>query len=133
MTNNDNVSVKRVLLLDDDHDEHFLFRKVLQPLLPGVELVCEDNSRGYSPEISTQPDLAIVDINMPGENGFQWVTRIRKAGFTFPVMMYSNGFWQHNYTKAMASGATYFMSKPNRIEFFNVVLKQITDLIELDV
>jgi CheY-like chemotaxis protein len=36
-----------------------------------------------------QPDLFLVDISMPGMNGWQLVSRLREAGQTSPIVMLS--------------------------------------------
>ena len=68
----------RVLVADD----HAVLRAGLRLLLegePDMELVAEaaDGDDAVAQAIETRPDVAIVDLSMPGNNGVDVVSRIR--------------------------------------------------------
>ena len=69
-----------------------------------------------------KPDLAIVDLMMPGLNGFEILSKIRKTdkGLIFILQaFYSTSFYRH---LALGAGADYFFTKPNDSELLATVI-----------
>lgn len=69
----------RLVVVDDDHD----FRLLLVTLLsatPGVEVVGDAADGFEALEVieRTDPDAAIVDLLMPGMDGFELIGRLRE-------------------------------------------------------
>lgn len=113
MTPSERNSVRKVLLIDDDPDEHHIFRNALAELQPSCELQCIDQTFEIPSDGSFNvPDVAFVDINMPGENGFSWVRKLRALGYTFPVVMFTNSSREADRREAYAAGATLYLTKP---------------------
>jgi CheY-like chemotaxis protein len=61
----------------------------------------------------TRYDLLLCDIIMPKMNGFQVLEEIRKQGMKVPVFVLSNLSQADDEKKALALGATGFLSKSN--------------------
>jgi DNA-binding NarL/FixJ family response regulator len=84
------VIVVRILLADD----HALMRRGLRSLLearPGFE-VCGEAGTGWEAVQRAEelkPNVAIVDITMPGLNGLETARRIRKASSRTEVLIFS--------------------------------------------
>lgn len=78
-----------------------------------------------------QPDLLVLDLIMPGKDGFQVMAELNdlnKKDSYLPIMVISNQEDQAVRYRALASGAKDFLNKPyDRIE----VLKRIHNLIEV--
>lgn len=67
-----------------------------------------------------KPDLAIVDIKMPGLSGLEVLQKIRKEDTTIKIIIltfYSSDYYRHI---ALKSGADYFFNKVD--EFQEVAL-----------
>jgi DNA-binding NarL/FixJ family response regulator len=72
-----------------------------------------------------KPDLAIVDIQMPGYTGIEVLHEIRIVNQTtkFIILtLYANGFYR---TIAMKEGADYFFSKSDEFEKIPIVIEEM--------
>lgn len=119
----------RVVIADDSD----LIRDRLQQMLNQfgqVEIV-----GSYTNGIDTlhalkelKPDLAIIDVKMPGLTGLQVLSEIRKVDKRVKIIIltfFNSGIY-HN--MAMEEGADYFFSKANDFEKISLV---VTDLIQM--
>ena len=80
-----------ILLVDDDP----LFRQTVTSLLNQINLsVIQAGSREEATNClaSGQPALAIVDYNLPDGDGMTWISEIRAAGNTMPIVFVSANF-----------------------------------------
>ncbi len=84
-----NFSGSKVMIVDDSEDILFLFREQLLLLGATVD-VCPDGESAVS-RISegSHYDLILMDINMPGMDGYQATTRIRDMGYKQPILALS--------------------------------------------
>ena len=67
----------RILLVDDDRQNSEFLRKFLE--VEGYEVAYAENGRkGWETFSATQPDLVLLDVNMPEMNGFELARLIRE-------------------------------------------------------
>jgi len=60
----------KILVIDDDPDIHTLVKKILEPKY--YDVVCAYNGdEGLRKVVEERPDLIILDVIMPGKNGFE--------------------------------------------------------------
>jgi putative two-component system response regulator len=81
-------TVPTILLIDDDPDFVDATCAVLESV-PYEVLVAYSGSEGLEKAQETPPDLIILDVIMPGEDGFQILERLRddRELAHIPVMM----------------------------------------------
>lgn len=111
-----------ILCVDDDREylnslSRFLKRR-------GYRVICHDNARRALEALpEMQPDLAIVDIRMPGMDGLALTRRIHeRSGGKVPVVVLTGLNSSDTHRRARESGASYCLTKPCRPEdFLNVV------------
>lgn len=114
----------RVLLVDD----HVLFRKGLAGLLrlrPEFEVVGEagDGQEALERARELQPDLILMDINMPGVNGLE-ATRLIKAELPeIRLVMLTVSEHEEDLYEAIRSGAQGYLLKNLRPEALFEMLK----------
>ena len=77
-----------VMIVDDNEDHRELMREWLTPLDFAV-LTARDGPDCLTLVEAEKPDLFLVDISMPGMNGWQLATRLRQRGQTAPILMVS--------------------------------------------
>ncbi|WP_106753766.1 hybrid sensor histidine kinase/response regulator [Pannonibacter carbonis] len=79
---------RRILVIDDNADHRALMVEILAPLGFEVELA-DDGPQGIDSAFRARPDLLLVDISMPGMNGWQVASLLRQRGLTAPIVMLS--------------------------------------------
>lgn len=100
----------KILIADDDHDLLGLIGFTLTQ--SGFAVVRASDGitalRLFNQEC---PDLVLLDINMPGANGFEVCARIRDQS-TVPVMMLTVRGEEEDLVKALELGADDYLNKP---------------------
>jgi DNA-binding NarL/FixJ family response regulator len=108
----DEPGAKRIVIVDD----HPLFRKGLQELIHSDDsfAVCgEAGSASEAMEVirKLQPDLAIVDLSLPGANGIELIKNIRAEYPKLPVLVLSMHDESLYALRAMRAGADGYVMK----------------------
>ena len=102
----------KVLVVDDSEDARFLLRKRLEQKRQ-FEIVGEaaDGEEAVSRVGELQPDLVIMDVQMPGVGGVEATRRIREKFPTTAVLAYS-AFGDEAQMRAMReAGAVGYVMK----------------------
>ena len=107
----------RILLVDDQP----LFRRALATLISGqfdMIVVGEaENGRDALDKVrALQPDLVVMDVNMPVASGVDGVTAIRAAGFTTPIVMLTVSEDDDDLFESIKAGANGYLLKNVRPE-----------------
>ncbi|CAH0341619.1 ATP-binding protein [Rhizobium sp. CECT 9324] len=79
---------RTIVVVDDNEDHRELMREVLAPL-DFVVLTAAGGPACLTLIEGVRPDLFLVDISMPGMNGWQLVEKLRDAGQKAPILMLS--------------------------------------------
>jgi len=101
------------LIVDDDEDLRVLARKVLTKA--GYEVIeAEDGAEGLRLIESREPDLVLLDLNMPGMDGYEVLARIRgnEATRELPVIVLTAQGDEESARRSFEQGATDFLPKP---------------------
>jgi two-component system chemotaxis response regulator CheB len=105
----------RVLHIDDSAVMRSLLRMVLEPH-PSIEIAASASSgqEGLATFERMHPDLVLLDIEMPGINGLEVLSSIRRADRRVPVIMCSTltSRGARITIEALARGATDYVTKP---------------------
>jgi CheY-like chemotaxis protein len=103
----------RVLVVDDDEDLRMLVRLVMQR---GGHVVLEapDGEQGLLILEREQPDLVLLDLNMPGIGGFEVLQRLRaqEQFRRLPVVVLTTRGNEESIHISFRLGATDFLAKP---------------------
>lgn len=105
---------KDILYIEDNPPNQRLMRQVLSRF-PVLHLeVVEEALRGIFLARTKMPDLIILDINMPGINGYEALNVLRQDPSTknIPVIALSANAMAHDIEKGMASGFDVYLTKP---------------------
>jgi signal transduction histidine kinase len=126
----------RLLVIDDDPFYRDMAASSLQAA--GYEVVTgEDGAQGLELLRATAFDLAVVDLTMPGLDGFEVIRRTRAEGQnpTLPMIVITGQDDVASVEQAFEAGATSFVAKPinwplfvNHVRFVNRAARAESDL-----
>ena len=106
------LMIKKIILIDDDHDIHALVRHTL---MRDFKLLCFDNiGDGESEIVGSQFDLIILDESLPDGSGTDLCKRIKsdKQNSSTPVIMLTQNKELKDKLNAFDSGADDYIPKP---------------------
>jgi chemotaxis protein histidine kinase CheA len=103
-------SPSRVLVVDDSAVVRDLMAQVLEHAGFSVA-VSSGGAEGIAEFLSRRPDVVLLDIDMPGLDGFEVLRRIRDADATVPVVMLSLRTSQADQHRASLLGASAYFTK----------------------
>lgn len=120
----------KVLLIDDDVDLLQLASVIFKK--EGAQVMtARDAMEGVSKFFTYHPDLIILDVMMPGMNGFEVCQRIRQVSDT-PLIMLTALNHEQKMLRGLDAGADDFLSKPFTAEVLlaraKTVLRRIENL-----
>jgi DNA-binding response OmpR family regulator len=104
------MSTSRVLVIDDDTDIRELVRDLLRR---NGYLVAEasDGREGLRSLHSWRPDLVVLDVSMPGLDGWETLERIRDVT-EVPVLMLTALARELDKVRGLKAGADDYVTKP---------------------
>src|SRR5881392_2359566 len=113
----DSPGAKRIVIVDD----HPLFRKGLEQLIhsDGAFAVCgEAGNASEAMDVirKLDPDLAIVDISLPGANGIELIKNIRAEFPKLPILVLSMHDESLYALRALRAGAQGYVMKQEALE-----------------
>ena len=79
---------RTIMVVDDDPEQPVLLRAILEPLGFAV-LSARDGPTCLSLLADVQPDLFVLDVSMPGMNGWTLAQTLRARGLDAPILMMS--------------------------------------------
>ena len=107
--------MRKVLIIDDDQDSLStvgeMLRSEFQPLM------ANSGREGIICAVREQPDLILLDINMPEMDGFEVCKRLREQPGTrqIPIIMLTTASGLDSRVKGLDLGADDYVSKPFQI------------------
>jgi len=119
----------KILVVDDETDVLLIVRTTLEN--EGFDVVTASNGPdGLELTKETKPDLIVLDVMMPGMDGFEVLQRLKddEATCLIPVLMLTGVSDRAKIQEALASGIDYYIVKPFEItdllQKIRVVLRQ---------
>ena len=101
----------RILLVEDEPSLIFTLRDTLE--IEGYEvIVSEDGEQAVGLAQEHKPDIMILDIMLPGKNGYEICQEIRSLKFTFPIIMLTAKDQELDKVKGLDIGADDYITKP---------------------
>lgn len=118
-----------ILIVDDSRTAIALLKKVLEPT--GFSIISAENGEeGIEMAKLHKPDFILMDVIMPGLNGFQATRRIRKAPETshIPIIIISGNEQATEKFWGLKVGANGFLAKPvARAELFHLLGEHLSE------
>jgi CheY-like chemotaxis protein len=104
------------------------FAKSLQKLLQrkGFDVTtAAGGKQGVVQAASDQPDLILMDLNMPDMDGWQATRTIREEGITTPVIALTAHLMTDEQVRAMDSGFNGYQTKPLELDALLALIEEL--------
>jgi CheY-like chemotaxis protein len=113
--------VTKVLYVEDNDDNVYMLKMRLELLGDFEVLTAEDGEKGCEMAAAEQPDIILMDLEMPVVDGWEATRRLRENPQTcdIPIIALSAHALAGERQKAIAAGCDEFDTKP--IEFDRLV------------
>jgi len=123
--------MSRVLIIDDNYDMLSMLKMILERQGKHEVIACTNGQEGLEAAFKELPDVALVDVMMPGMSGYDVVKRLRADPRTerMGIIILTARGQSVDRDAAMAAGADEHMTKPANVED---LLKRIDDLLNRD-
>jgi two-component system, OmpR family, response regulator len=106
---------QRVLVVDDEENVSHLVSSALR--FDGFETITADNGNSALAAVAEQdPDLLVLDVMMPGLDGFGLLNKLRAAGSQVPVIFLTARDGASDRVKGLRAGADDYVVKPFSVE-----------------
>ena len=119
--------LKKILLIDDDDACNFLHQDLLETHQVANEVItCTSASEAWELLQEVEPDLILLDINMPVMSGLEFLEQlypfeIRRC----PVVLLSSSGHPRDFSQASDLKVDYYLLKPLTQESITLVLEQL--------
>jgi len=117
------AAARRIVLVEDGDDLREIFREVLEERGHHVK-EARDGIEGLALIIAENPDVALVDIGLPGMDGYEVARRVRAALGPSVYLVALSGYGEKSdRLQALSAGFDTHMTKPVDIELVERMLQ----------
>jgi two-component system alkaline phosphatase synthesis response regulator PhoP len=103
--------MSRILVVEDNTDLAYGLRNNLE--IEGYQVdVAEDGPQGMAQARRRPPDLMILDLMLPGTDGFRVLKTLRDAGARYPVLILTARGEETDKVRGLKLGADDYVTKP---------------------
>ncbi len=115
----------RIVVVEDEPENRELYQLLLEEEGHAV-VATADGEAGVAAILAERPDVAIVDIGLPGIDGFEVARRVRAADDAHrPLLVAVTGYGTPaDRDKAIAAGFDAFLRKPFDLDAFLTLLRE---------
>lgn len=113
----------RVLVIEDDDDLRDTLCRYLGAI--GMTVHGVPSAEGLDEQLSKHPvDLVVCDVNLPGENGFSIIARLRLATKAGVIMLTARGL-EEDRLLGLSLGADCYLVKPVNLRELEFVIRNL--------
>ncbi|MBI4888454.1 MAG: response regulator transcription factor [Acidobacteria bacterium] len=101
----------RILLIEDEPGIRLAVKDELE--FEGFDVdLAEDGPSGLAAIVRSRPDLVLLDLMLPGQNGFQICEQVRAQGVRTPIIVMTARNQEADKVRGLALGADDYVTKP---------------------
>jgi len=119
--------VTKVLYIEDNDDNVYMLKMRLELLSDFEVLAAEDGQKGCEMAATEQPDIILMDLELPVVDGWEAARRLRENPQTrdIPIIALSAHALAGERQKAIAAGCDEFDTKPIEFERLVATLRRV--------
>jgi two-component system cell cycle response regulator DivK len=121
--------VIKVLYVEDNDDNIYMLKMRLELTDQFAVLVAEDGAKGCALAAAERPDLILMDLEMPGIDGWEATRRLKADPRTrdIPIIALSAHALAGTREKALAAGCDEFDTKPVEFDRLIATIRRLLD------
>jgi|SRR6516165_8933969 len=121
--------VLKVLYIEDNDDDVYMLKMRLELLGTFEVLTARDGDKGYEMAAAEQPDIILMDLEMPVVDGWEAARRLKRNPQTrdIPIIVLSAHALAGAREKAIAAGCEEFDTKPIEFERLVATVRRVLD------
>ena len=121
------ADLKKILIVDDDHEMANALRRVLVNQKIYAVDIAYDGVSAEAKFAAFKPDLILLDLRMPGMDGYEVCVRLRKdpAAKDVKIVVVSGALDMDSVERFMKAGANDYLTKPFRNEFLALKVERL--------
>ena len=122
------TAAPRVLVADDEDDIRALVGLAIRRAGCTVATEVADGTQALIAARTDPPDLAVLDVSMPGATGLEICTALRADPATagVPVLLLSAGATHDDVARGLAAGADAYLAKPFSVAGLVARVRELT-------
>lgn len=118
----------RLVVVDDDISIREMLKNIIAQYQLG--LVVGESGDGVEAEgliTALQPDIALVDVLLPGQDGISMINKLRRTGLNTAFIVISQVNNSNMVDSAYSSGVEFFIHKPLNVLEVTAVIKKVAE------
>ncbi|HEY9045314.1 MAG TPA: response regulator transcription factor [Ohtaekwangia sp.] len=115
---------RTILLAEDDRNMSFMLQDNLEMAGYAVD-VCSDGRAALSTFLKNKFDLCVLDVMLPGKDGFSLAQEIRKLNLQVPIVFLTAKAMKEDRIQGFKLGADDYITKPFSVEEFLLRIEAI--------
>jgi CheY-like chemotaxis protein len=121
--------VTKILYIEDNDDNVYMLKMRLELLGDFEVLAAENGEKGCEMAALEQPDIILMDLEMPVVDGWEATRRLREKPQTgdIPIIALSAHALAGEREKALAAGCTEFDTKPIEFDRLVATIRQLLE------
>ncbi len=123
--------MKNILLVDDDIQISETLQQLFDPSEYKFHCI-EDGENALDVVEETNPDLVLLDVNLPSGSGLDVLRDIKSKNADLPVIIISGFISTENAIKAMREGAYEYITKPFQMERLMMTISKAVGSVKTD-
>lgn len=122
---------KKILIIDDEQDFAYFIKANLELVSNCEVIVCTKGKKGIKAAVKEMPALILLDIMMPGMDGFEVLKRLKKSEKTMkiPVIMLTAKNEDKSKIEAAGLYCEDYIVKPVEIRVLNSKIHKILSIV----
>jgi DNA-binding NtrC family response regulator len=122
--------MKTILIIDDEPASRYALRRALESRYHIVE--AESAAAARTALLAEKPDLLLLDVVLPGEDGLTFLKRLRQEGSDLPVLMVSALDTAKTAVEALQLGASDYLVKGFELDELRQRVANLLKLVGLE-